>query len=108
MASALPQSADNRSWLRREEHAGLRGDLDLDVVAGLEVAPLLRRGDHLPPHGAARDRDVVELPRALEDVPGHLAADPSRRTLGFLEAQRLRPEAEETAGPDHPRGAAPG
>src|SRR5258706_14514627 len=102
MAPALPQATDIRLLLRGEEHTGFRRDLDLDVVAGLEALALLRGGDHLHPHGAARDRDVVELPRALEDVPGHLAAEPPRRALGFLETQRLRPAAAETAIPDHP------
>src|SRR5258706_2461623 len=97
MAPALPQATDIRLLLRGEEHTGFRRDLDLDVVAGLEALALLRGGDHLHPHGAARDRDVVELARPLEDVPGHLAADAPRRALGLLEAQGLRPEAEETA-----------
>src|SRR6185295_17966990 len=100
MAPALPQSADNRLRLGGQQDTGLRRDLDLDVVAGLEALALLRGGDHLHAHGAARDRDVVELACPLEDVPGHLAADAPRRALGLLEAQRFRPEAEETAVPD--------
>ncbi len=73
---------------------------------GLNPRPGERGGEHLDAHERAGNGNVVARAAALEDIALHGACDAARHQRRLVDAEGLRPEAEQTARAHAPRAAA--